>query len=209
MHKGFVWLEIETAGIAAHGSLPDVGVDAIAKMGKVLAGIDAMAARLKAGPGHATLGPGSIHASLIQGGQELSSYPASCKVGIERRTIPGETTDNVEAQLREMLASIGARDPDFKATLKTIFSREPMEAPKDAPIVAALAGSVQRVTGTEPAYAGMSGWLDSALLSAAGIPTVVIGPRGMGLHGVDEWVELASVQACCEIIEATIEEFCR
>ena len=208
-HKGFAWFEIETAGIAAHGSLPGVGVDAIAKMGKVLTAVDAMAADLKRLPGHAALGPGSIHASLIQGGQELSSYPASCRVGIERRTIPGETPDDVEVQLKRMLVSIGAQDPDFKATLKRIFARDPMEAAKDAPIVTALARSVRSVTGSEPAFAGMSGWLDSALLSAAGIPTVVIGPRGAGLHGIDEWVDLASVTACCEIIDATIEEFCR
>jgi acetylornithine deacetylase len=208
-HKGFVWFEIETSGVAAHGSLPGVGVDAIAKMGKVLAAIDAMAARLKAAPGHVTLGPGSIHASLIQGGQELSSYPASCRVGIERRTIPGEKIDSVEGDLRAMLAAIGAEDPDFKGTLKRLFARNPMEAPKDSPIVLALARNVKRVTGRDPVFSGMSGWLDSALLSAAGIPTVVLGPRGEGLHGVDEWVDLASVRACHDIISGTVDEFCR
>jgi acetylornithine deacetylase len=208
-HKGFVWFEIETSGVAAHGSLPGVGVDAIAKMGKVLAGIDAMAAHLKTAPGHASLGPGSIHASLIQGGQELSSYPASCRVGIERRTIPGENPDAIEAELRAMLVSIGAEDRSFTATLRRLFARDPMEAPKSSPIVLALARNVQRVTGTDPVYSGMSGWLDSALLSAAGIPTVVLGPLGEGLHGVDEWVDLQSVQACRDIISGTIEEFCR
>jgi acetylornithine deacetylase len=207
-HKGFVWFEVETRGNAAHGSLPAVGIDAIAKMGKVLAGIDAMAAGLKAGPGHSTLGPGSIHAALIRGGQELSSYPAACIVGIERRTIPGENIDAIEAELGAMLASIGAADPDFTASLRRIFSRDPMEAPKDSPVVLSLARSVRRVTGKEPVFSGMSGWLDSALLSAAGIPTVVLGPRGEGLHGVDEWVDLASVQACRDIISGAIEDFC-
>ncbi len=207
-HKGFIWFEIETFGVAAHGSLPGIGVDAIAKMGRVLAGIDAMAARLSSAPGHATLGPGSIHASLIQGGQELSSYPASCRVGIERRTIPGEMPDAIEAELRAMLASIGGEDPRFRCTLKRLFAREPMEARKDSPIVLALARSVKRVTGAEPVFSGMSGWLDSALLSAAGIPTVVLGPAGEGLHGADEWVDLASVQSCRDIIGRTIEEFC-
>ena len=208
-HKGFVWFEIETSGVAAHGSLPGVGVDAIAKMGKVLAGIDDLAARLKGTTGHATLGPGSVHASLIQGGQELSSYPASCKVSIERRTIPGETPDMAETELRGMLASIGREDPHFKASLRRLFARGPMEAPKNSPIVLALARSVERVTGTAPVFSGMSGWLDAALLSASGIPTVVLGPRGEGLHGVDEWVDLASVEACRDIIAGTIEEFCR
>jgi acetylornithine deacetylase len=207
-HKGFVWFEIETAGNAAHGSLPAIGIDAIAKMGKVLVGIDAMAAGLKAAPGHPTLGPGSIHAALIRGGQELSSYPAACVVGIERRTIPGESIAAIEAELGAMLASMGATDPDFKASLRRIFSRDPMEAPRDTPIVLSLARNVRRVTGQEPVFSGMSGWLDSALLSAAGIPTVVLGPHGEGLHGVDEWVDLASVQACRDIVSGTIDEFC-
>jgi acetylornithine deacetylase len=209
LHKGFAWFEIETEGVAAHGSLPGVGVDAIAKMGKVLAGIDAMAARLKSGPGHTILGPGSLHASLIKGGQELSSYPASCTVGIERRTIPGEQLDRIEGELRGMLASIGAGDQDFKATLRRVFARDPMEAPRDTPIALALARNVERVTRAPAVFAGMSGWLDSALLSAAGIPTVVIGPRGAGLHGVNEWVDLDSVKDCLDIIRGTIEEFCR
>ena len=53
------------------------------------------------------------------------------------------------------------------------------------------------------------GWLDSALLSAAGVPTAVIGPRNEGLHGIDEWVDLASVEACRAIISGTIAAFCR
>ena len=208
-HKGFIWFEVQTTGRAAHGSLPDVGIDAIAKMGKVLSGVDAMAGRLKAGPGHGSLGPGSIHASLIQGGQELSSYPSTCTLGIERRTIPGESPDAIEEELSGMLASIRAADPDFTASLKRLFVRDPMEAAKDSPIVLAVARSARAVTGKEPVFSGMSGWLDSALLSAAGIPTVVLGPSGEGLHGVEEWVDLSSVLLCRDIIAKTIEDFCR
>ena len=99
-HKGFVWFEIETRGVAAHGSRPDVGVDAIARMGMVLVAINEMAKGLLKSRAHAILGPGSIHASLIQGGQELSSYPAFCRLGIERRTIPDESIDSIENDLR-------------------------------------------------------------------------------------------------------------
>ena len=90
-HKGFAWLEIEIAGRAAHGSQPQLGIDAIAKAGRVLTGIEELGRRLAAEPGHALLGPGSVHASLIEGGQELSSYPERCLVQLERRTVPGES----------------------------------------------------------------------------------------------------------------------
>jgi len=89
-HKGFVWLEVETKGVAAHGSRADLGVDAIALMGPALTHILDLENTLKAGQRHPLLGTGSIHASLIEGGQELSTYPSRCVVKIERRTIPGE-----------------------------------------------------------------------------------------------------------------------
>jgi acetylornithine deacetylase/succinyl-diaminopimelate desuccinylase-like protein len=87
-HKGFVWSEIEVTGRAAHGSRPHPGVDAIVKAGPILVGLGAPDAELGART-HPLLGRGSVHASVIQGGEELSSYPARCVLGLERRTLPG------------------------------------------------------------------------------------------------------------------------
>src|SRR5919198_2111559 len=96
-HKGFVWLEVATEGVAAHGSRYDLGVDAIARMGPVLVGLAELDKRLRAERDrHPLLGGASVHASLIEGGQELSTYPARCVLTIERRTLPGETVDHVE-----------------------------------------------------------------------------------------------------------------
>jgi acetylornithine deacetylase len=207
-HKGFVWFECETRGTAAHGSLPSVGVDAIAKMGRVLTAIDAMAARFARTQVHPTLHAGSIHASLIRGGQELSSYPASCLLSIERRTIPGERVEDVEQELRDVLAAAAAFDPTFSATLRRTFARNPLEVPHDLPIVKTLAAQIREATGKEPVYAGMGGWMDSALLADAGIPTVIFGPSGEGLHGESEWVDLESVRTCSRIVQGVIQEFC-
>jgi acetylornithine deacetylase len=208
-HKGFVWFEIETHGVAAHGSRPDLGVDAIAKMGKVLVAIDETAKRLLKSRAHAILGPGSVHASLIQGGQELSSYPASCRLGIERRTIPDESIDAIENDLRGTLDSIAEDDPGFTATLRRLFSRDPFEARWDEPIVELAKRHVEAVTKKAAVLSGMSAWMDSALISAAGIPAVILGPHGMGLHGETEWVDLESVQACGAVALGMIEDFCR
>src|SRR6476659_2760424 len=106
-HRGFVCFEIETIGRAAHGSRPHLGIDAIAKMGRVLVGIEDLDRELRAYPTHARLGSGSVHASLIEGGQEYSSYPARCLLQAERRTIPGETATLAEQELGEIVASAG------------------------------------------------------------------------------------------------------
>ena len=185
--------------MAAHGSLPDIGVDAIAKMGKVLVAIGELAERLAASRPHPLLGPGSVHASLIQGGQELSSYPESCRLRVERRTIPGETPQSVEDELRELLHDSGKGDSAFSATLRRVFAREPLEVSGSEPLVRALQRAVEDETGTAEAPSGMGGWMDSSLLAAAGIPPVVFGPTGEGLHGITEWVDLSSVHACCRV----------
>lgn len=207
-HKGFAWFEIETYGVAAHGSLPETGVDAIVKMGKVLTGIDQMVARLRCSNCHPLLGPGSMHASLITGGQEFSSYPAACRLSVERRTLPGENIQAIEAELSEMIGSIKAGDPEFRASITTKMFRGPLEVSRGEPIVMMLAKQVAAVTGKEPEYKGMGGWMDSALLAEAGIPSVIFGPAGEGLHGKCEWVDLESVLRCYEVTCRTIEEFC-
>jgi acetylornithine deacetylase len=207
-HKGFLWLEIETEGIAAHGSRPDLGVDAIAKMGKVLVGLEELDRRLRSTPSHRLLGSGSLHASLITGGQELSSYPDRCVLSVERRTIPGETQERVESEIRGILERVQAADPDFKALFKTTLVREPFEISEDEPIVQIVHHHASSRQGSQPAYMGGTGWMDSAILASAGIPTVIFGPGGEGAHAVVEWVDLEQVERCYEVLLATIEEFC-
>lgn len=207
-HKGFAWFEFETRGVAAHGSRPDLGVDAIVKMGHVLSGIERMAERLERSPPHPLLGTGSIHASIIEGGQEFSSYPARCTLKVERRTLPGEDIGAVETEMREMLDYIAKGDPQFKASVRKKLARRALEVSPDTPLVRTLARQLQHVTGRPPKLAGMAGWMDSALLAEAGIPSIVFGPAGEGLHADVEWVSLGSVVQCHEIVLATIQDYC-
>ncbi len=207
-HKGFCWLDIETTGVAAHGSLPEVGVDAIVKMGKVLVGLEALDRSLRSGPRHPLLGSGSLHASLISGGQELSSYPDRCLLSVERRTVPGETRELVERQIDAILDRIAASDPQFQASMKTMLVQQPFEIAEDAPIVQTLLRQATRLLGARPAIGGAFGWMDSALLAAAGMPTVIFGPGGDGAHAAVEWSDLDQLQRCADVLIATIEEFC-
>ncbi len=207
-HRGFVHIEVETRGRAAHGSRPDLGIDAIAKMGGVLVGLEALDRRLRSNDDHPYLGSGSVHASLIDGGQEYSSYPASCVVQGERRTLPGETIDQVQRELTAIVAQAGADDPDFAAEVRVLASRSPFEAPEADPVVQLVRRHAAIVLGAEPDIVGVPFWADSALLADAGIPTVLFGPSGEGAHAEVEWVDVASLGRCLEIYVAVASELC-
>src|SRR5262249_22649006 len=153
-HKGFVWLQVETHGRAAHGSRPDLGLDAIAKMGRVLTGLEALDRRLRAGAAHPLLGTGSGHASLLAGGQERSSYPERCRVEVERRTIPGETAERVEREIRALLDEAAAEDPELDADIRVEQVQWPLETAADGPVVQATTDAVRAATGRRPALFG-------------------------------------------------------
>ncbi len=207
-HKGFVWLDIEVAGVAAHGSRPDLGVDAIAKMGHALVGLEALDRRLRVSAGHPLLGTGSIHASVIEGGSELSTYPDRCLVQIERRTVPGEDLDLVARQIDELIDGIAAHDDAFQATATCGLVRDPFEVSLGEPIVDVVLRAASGIVGSERPVTGATGWMDSALLSTAGIPTVIFGPDGEGAHAAREWVDLDSVDQCRRVYLAVAREFC-
>ncbi len=206
-HKGYAWFEITTHGRAAHGSLPEEGRDAIRMMGRVLGVLDAMDRKLAQQLAHPRLGHGSLHASLISGGQELSSYPAECRLQIERRTLPGESDAQAEAELRGVLEGLQMRDAEFRASVRRLGLRPPYEISPDAPIARAAADAIGKVSGAVE-LTGMAAWTDTALLAEAGIPGVVFGPRGRGLHGTEEYVDLESVDACAEVLRWLIIQLC-
>src|SRR5690349_825345 len=208
-HRGFVWLEIETIGKAAHGSRPDLGVDAIVKMGKVLTEMEKLDQKLRAHPTHPLLGSGSLHASLIQGGQELSSYPERCLLSVERRTLPSETPESVEAEFLQIVKDIQRSDPIFQAVVRRRMDRAPLETSEETEIVRVIQAASARVSGHPSQITGVPFWTDAAVLSAMGIPSVLFGPAGSGAHAVEEWVDLSSVKACSEIYLQTAIAFCR
>ena len=207
-HKGFSWHEITTTGRAAHGSRPDLGIDGIAHMGRVLNRLEVLQAQLSARKPHPLLGHGSLHASLISGGQELSSYPETCTLQVERRTLPGETTQSVEAELNAILNDLRSQDPQFEARQRTTLVRPPFSVPENAPIVQTVRDQATRVLGRQPAIIGAPFWMDAAFFAAAGIPTVSIGPDGAGAHSLEEWVDLRSVEKCREILTESARVFC-
>jgi acetylornithine deacetylase len=207
-HKGFAWFEIEVRGVGAHGSRPDLGVDAIAKAGHLLVAIDDLATTLAATPGHPLLGPGSIHASLIAGGDEASTYPRSCRITVERRTIPGETAESVTAELQALADRAVAEHPGVDVTITPGLRREPFAADPASSMLAAVSTAAERHLGRRPERRGEPWWTDCALLADAGIETVMIGPSGAGAHAADEWVDVGSVLTLTDILADSIVAIC-
>ena len=207
-HKGYAWVEVETRGRAAHGSRFTEGIDANMRMGRYLGELDRLEQELRASRPHALVGPPSLHAALLAGGSGMSTYAASCKLTIERRTIPGETEGLVMAQLEELVQRLHEADPSFDASVRLLFAREPWEVAPDAEIVRVLQAASEPVLGRTPAFVGDTPWMDAALRAGAGVETVVMGPIGAGEHSVEEWVDLDSVVQMAEILARAAIEYC-
>jgi acetylornithine deacetylase len=206
-HKGFQWIALETRGRAAHGSRPLEGRDAVLRMGRVLARLEALDRRLQAGPRHVLLGTASLHASLIEGGHELSSYPARALLQYERRTLPGESSDVARVEADVILAVLKREDPEFEADARLVFGRDAYEIDAGDQLPTLLIDAA-KTAGCSPSIAGMTFWTDAAILGAAGIPSVLFGPGGAGLHSIEEYVILGDVCRCRDALANLARSFC-
>jgi acetylornithine deacetylase/succinyl-diaminopimelate desuccinylase family protein len=199
-HKGFAWVELTTRGVAAHGSRPQEGVDAIRFMGEILQELDSLDKQIQSGPRHPLLGTGSLHASTIQGGREWSSYPDRCLLRYERRTLPGESADTVEQEMRMILGKLGGGKTKFRAEGRLVCSRVPFEIDREHPALRQFHEAARSQMPDLVDWGAVSFWTDAALLSQAQIPTLVFGPRGAGLHSIEEYVVASDVIDCARTI---------
>jgi acetylornithine deacetylase len=207
-HKGFCWIEVETIGRAAHGSKVNEGIDANLRMGRFLAKLEELEQELRRRPAHPLAGPPSLHAGVLRGGSAPSVYAAQCHLEVERRTVPGETEASCVAELRAIADRLAAADPTFQARVRPMLTREAFAVAADAPVVQAVVAAATAVRGRRPALMGHSFWMDAAILAAAGVETVVIGPAGAGAHADVEWVEMDSVHRLAEILARTAVAVC-
>ena len=199
-HLGFVWLDVTTHGRAAHGSRWDIGVDAIRHAGILLAELDRMDDEEMPKQRHSLLGRPSVHASLIEGGIGMSTYPDKCTVRIERRTIPGETAESVRRELELAVSRARSRQPKLRADVLVTFAQEPSDVAVDAPIVRALTAALDE-SGESVRIEGMTAWTDAALLNAAGIPAICFGPGDISLaHAAEEWVSVDEIERATGIL---------
>lgn len=207
-HRGFAWFEIELAGVAAHGSMPHQGVDAIAHAGLVMRGLDELRSQFESALPHPLLGYSAVRVSMINGGTDAATVADSCILTIERRMLPGETPDAVEVELRTMLDALAATNVDFRFELRRLVARGAFEADVNWSIVRAVAQSAERVLGQPAPSRGEPFWTDAGLILEAGIPCLLLGVDGGGAHADTEWATVESIEQLTDILEGAIRAFC-
>ena len=202
-HKGFVWVDVVTTGRAAHGSRWDLGVSAIGRMARIVAALeefDRLELRRRV---HPLVGPASMHCALINGGTGLSTYAPECRLKIERRTLPGETAEQVRREIEQVV-----RGANEDATVTVFFDRPPLTCDPTSPIVSCVRDAVIAVTSRRPTETGVAYWMDAAVFAEAGIPAVNYGPSGAGAHEAVEWVDLPSVVTVAQVLVESARRFC-
>lgn len=195
-HRGMAAIEVEIRGRAAHSSRPHEGSNAVTHLGRLLAAVAARDAELAARDPHPHAGHGSLMATVARGGTAPFTLAARASAVVERRTVPGEPLDAGAREVGAILA-----DLEIDAGSRELVARGPWEL-SDAP-------AARRLVELLP-FAGRAGapyWMESALWEDAGVPTVVCGPAGGGLHETVEWVELDQLRAYADALAALIPAF--
>jgi len=199
-HRGFAWYRVEYEGVAAHGSQPELGVDAIDRALDGMVALRALAAEVDARPRHPLLGTGSVRVATIEGGTDAATVADRCTLVVERRTLPGEPDPG--AELERVLA------PSRPARILELVARPAMEADAGGDIARVVLEAVERATGAPAVRRGDPWWTDAGLIAEAGIPAVLVGPVGGGAHADEEWVSAASLGRLVDAVEGAIVAFC-
>jgi acetylornithine deacetylase/succinyl-diaminopimelate desuccinylase family protein len=192
--KGALWLRIFTIGRSAHGSRPDLGVNAVEKMVNLIERLRIIPLEKE----HLLLGKPTLNIGTIQGGTKVNVVPESCEIEVDRRMLPGEKKEEVLGEIKEMLDSLQSQDPFFQYRMEEIDFAEPSEVDPDEEIVKIGVEAIENVTGRKPSLRGFSGFTDSRFyVNRCHIPTLIFGPGGVDQsHTMDESVEVdALVQA--------------
>jgi acetylornithine deacetylase/succinyl-diaminopimelate desuccinylase-like protein len=192
-HKGSVWLRIETHGKSAHAATPHVGRNAVHAMSRIVDAIETDYAIQLRRRRHPLLGCETVSVGTISGGTQTNIVPDRCVIGVDRRTLPGET----EATTRRSLAVfLRARKFQAKVLNEKLALCPPMETDARLPLVRQFLRSVRQTKST-----GVDYFCDAAVLAAAGIPSVIFGPGDIAqAHTADEWISLSSLERAKEML---------
>lgn len=208
-HQGFGWLDIIVNGRAAHGSAPEVGVDAILHMAEVITRLGKLDRETFATSPHPLNGKTVFHTSLINGGTDYATYPDRCVLGIEIGTQPGESIQNRVDEIKAIFAEVKQSYPDFKGEVEVKLARDPFIARGHQRLWDILKPEMENELGKPVEAAGENAWGDAQIIQDASIPTLMIGASGDHFHAPEEWVSISELVKLVRIIESTAEKFCR
>jgi acetylornithine deacetylase len=206
-HKGFTWARLIFRGRSAHGSRPDLGVDAIHHAAVFLARLNELESDLVRRDPHPLLGFGSVHAGTIRGGTAPSVYPEVCTLTLERRTLPTEGPDAFRTEVGAVLDQLRRELPELEATVEIAIHRDGSEVPGDHPIVR-IVSEAARSVGLDADVAGMTAWVEAAIFNGAGIPAVCFGPGSIGAaHSADESAAVEEIHMAYRALSNLIPRF--
>jgi succinyl-diaminopimelate desuccinylase len=188
-HKGALWVKITTQGKAAHGSRPDLGINAILHMQETIRRI------VQADwsyPEHPLLGKPTVNVATIQGGTKTNMVPDRCELSIDFRTLPGQSHAERAGRLQDILDQLTAEIPGYQAVMEVINDKAAVSTPPGDPFVQAAQHVGRRLWGKELVPQGVAYYTDASVLaSSTGAPVIILGPGEAGMaHQTDEWVSV-------------------
>jgi succinyl-diaminopimelate desuccinylase len=212
-HKGMEWLKVEVKGKAAHGSVPDKGVNAIVKAAQIIQAIEEKVVPELKKRKHPLVGSPTINIGRIEGGVLNNIVPDSCWFSLDRRWVPGETLEGVMGEIQDIIDELKKQDSELEAKLieqPETIGRGPMEIDPAHSLVQVVSKAATQVLGREPEVKGVVYWTDGAHLSKAGIPTIVFGPGDIAqAHAAVEYIDIKQLYKAAQIYALTALEICQ
>ena len=192
-HKGSLWLGLETRGVAAHGSRPELGRNAVHEMARAVCVLEEEYAGELLKRRHPVLGHATVNVGVMAGGTQPNIVPDVCRASVDRRLLPGE---NLETVTKELTALFRRRKLRVQIKNQKSAPGLPMETDARLPLVREFLHAVgQRKT------VGVDYYCDASVLAKAGIPSVVFGPGDVAqAHTADEWLARASLGAATDML---------
>ncbi len=206
-HKGAIRWKLQTSGVAAHSSAPELGVNAISLMARVIAELEGALIPALARRSHPLLGRPTMSVGTIRGGMQVNVIPDRCEIEMDRRLIAGETDEEATGEVVAVLERLARADDRLKWSLRRTQFYPPLEGAVDSPVASALAEGCRRVLGRAE-FAAAPWGTDGGIFSHYGIPSVIFGPGSIRqAHTRDEHIELDQVAQAALIYSEAIRAF--
>jgi acetylornithine deacetylase/succinyl-diaminopimelate desuccinylase len=201
--KGIILAIIDVVGKAAHGSTPELGINAIYKAVKLIQKVQEELPKIFEKKRHPLLGSPTFNLGTIRGGERFNIVPEKCNLVFDRRVLPGETMEEINKEFQEIIQSLKREDSEFDAKLQMLMGLPPMDTPLELPFIKCLGEAVKQVVG-RTVYSGIPGATDASIFSQHGIPGIVFGPGHLRkAHTRDEYVEISQLKQATKIYALT------
>jgi succinyl-diaminopimelate desuccinylase len=200
--KGVFWVQIQTFGKTAHGSMPDKGRNAILMMVEIINEFQKMDIPCQT---HPILGGFTRSLNTISGGVKTNVVPDHCVATIDMRTVPGQDHSAILRRLENTIQELGQRLPDFRATVKAVNDHASVETSPSEPVVQKFSALVSEMTGRKMVFKGANYFSDAVgFLPFLKLPLILFGPGEPGqAHQPNEHVEVAKLVEAARIFAVT------